>query len=70
MSVDLAAQLSIAAQDTGITPVVRVPGFEHFDATRVLDAGAQGIVVPQSTPPRSRSAWSATAAIPRSAIAR
>jgi 2-keto-3-deoxy-L-rhamnonate aldolase RhmA len=46
MSVDLAAQISIAAQDAGITPVVRVPDFQHFHATRVLDAGAQGIVVP------------------------
>lgn len=46
MSVDLAGQISIAAQDAGITPVVRVPGYEHFHATRALDAGAQGIVVP------------------------
>src|SRR5690606_12560605 len=41
MSVDLAGQISIAAQDAGITPVVRVPGYEHFHATRALDAGAQ-----------------------------
>lgn len=46
MSIDLAAQISVAAQDAGITPVVRVPGFQHFHATRALDAGAQGIVVP------------------------
>jgi 2-keto-3-deoxy-L-rhamnonate aldolase RhmA len=46
MSVDTAAQISVAAQDAGITPVVRVPGFEHHLATRVLDGGAQGIVVP------------------------
>jgi 2-keto-3-deoxy-L-rhamnonate aldolase RhmA len=46
MSVDTAAQISVAAQDAGITPVVRVPGLEHYLATRVLDAGAQGIVVP------------------------
>jgi 2-keto-3-deoxy-L-rhamnonate aldolase RhmA len=46
MSIDLAAQISVAAQDVGITPVVRVPAFEHFHATRALDAGAQGIVVP------------------------
>jgi 2-keto-3-deoxy-L-rhamnonate aldolase RhmA len=51
MSIDLAAQLSIAAQDAGITPVVRVPGFEHFHATRALDAGAQGIVVPHVDTP-------------------
>ncbi len=46
MSVDIAAQICVAAQDAGITPIVRVPGFQHFHATRVLDAGAQGIVVP------------------------
>jgi 2-keto-3-deoxy-L-rhamnonate aldolase RhmA len=46
MSIDIAAQISVAAQDAGITPVVRVPGFEHHLATRVLDGGGQGIVVP------------------------
>ena len=46
MSIDTAAQISIAAQDAGITPIVRVPGFQHFHASRVLDTGAQGIVVP------------------------
>jgi len=46
MSVDSAAQISIAASDAGITPIVRVPGFQHFHATRVLDAGAQGVVFP------------------------
>jgi 2-keto-3-deoxy-L-rhamnonate aldolase RhmA len=51
MSVDLAGQISIAAQDAGITPVVRVPGFEHFHASRALDAGAQGIVVPHVDDP-------------------
>jgi 2-keto-3-deoxy-L-rhamnonate aldolase RhmA len=30
----------------GITPLVRVPGYEHYHATRMLDNGAQGIVVP------------------------
>ena len=46
MTIDMAGQISIAAQDAGITPIVRVPGFEHYLATRALDAGAQGIVVP------------------------
>ena len=41
-----ASDISVAAQDAGITPMVRVPGFEHHHATRVLDGGAQGIVVP------------------------
>lgn len=46
MSIDTAAQISVAAQDAGITPIVRVPGFEHFHATRALDGGAQGVVIP------------------------
>lgn len=46
MDVDTAVQISVAAQDAGITPIVRVPGYQHFHATRVLDGGAQGIVVP------------------------
>ena len=51
MSVDMAAGISVAAQDAGITPIVRVPGFQHFHATRVLDGGAQGIVVPHVDTP-------------------
>jgi 2-keto-3-deoxy-L-rhamnonate aldolase RhmA len=41
-----AAQIASAALPIGITPIVRVPGKEHHHASRVLDAGAQGIVVP------------------------
>ena len=46
MGIDIATQISVAAQDAGITPIVRVPGFQHFHATRALDCGAMGIVVP------------------------
>ncbi len=46
MDLDTATQISVAAQDAGITPLVRVPGFEHHHASRALDCGAQGIVVP------------------------
>ena len=46
MDVDTAAQISMAALPLGITPIVRVPGKEHHHASRLLDAGAQGIVVP------------------------
>jgi 2-keto-3-deoxy-L-rhamnonate aldolase RhmA len=46
MDVDNAAQIAMAALGVGITPIVRVPGHEHYHATRLLDAGAQGIVVP------------------------
>jgi 2-keto-3-deoxy-L-rhamnonate aldolase RhmA len=46
MSLDTACQIAVAAQDVGITPLVRVPGHEHHYAARALDGGAQGIVVP------------------------
>ncbi len=46
MDIDTASQISVAAQDAGITPIVRVPDFAHHHATRVLDCGAQGIVFP------------------------
>ena len=46
MSLDDATNISVAAQDAGIAPIVRVPGVEHHHATRALDCGAMGIVVP------------------------
>src|SRR5438552_2679708 len=46
MSVDAAAQIAAAAPGMGVTPIVRVPGHEHYHATRLLDNGAQGIVAP------------------------
>jgi len=46
MGIDTAVQIGVACQDAGVTPLVRVPGYEHYLATRVLDAGAMGIVFP------------------------
>ncbi|MDB5921915.1 MAG: Aldolase [Betaproteobacteria bacterium] len=46
LDVDTAAQIATAALPVGITPIVRVPGKEHHHASRLLDSGAQGIVVP------------------------
>src|SRR5712671_633918 len=46
LDVDTAAQIASAALPLGITPIVRVPGKEHHHASRLLDNGAQGIVVP------------------------
>lgn len=46
LSIDTASQISVSAQDAGITPLVRVPWMEHAIATRVLDNGALGIVMP------------------------
>jgi 2-keto-3-deoxy-L-rhamnonate aldolase RhmA len=46
MSLDTATQISVAALDAGIAPLVRVPKMQHDIATRVLDGGALGIVMP------------------------
>ncbi|MBM3644428.1 MAG: aldolase [Alphaproteobacteria bacterium] len=46
MSVETACEISVAAQDSGIAPIVRVPAGELTLATRCLDGGALGIVVP------------------------
>jgi len=46
MGTDTAAQIAAASLAIGITPVVRVAGKEHWLASRMLDNGAQGIVVP------------------------
>jgi 2-keto-3-deoxy-L-rhamnonate aldolase RhmA len=46
MDLDTAAQISSASLAVGVTPVVRVPGLEHWHSSKILDNGAQGIVVP------------------------
>jgi 2-keto-3-deoxy-L-rhamnonate aldolase RhmA len=46
MSLDVAAQISVAALAAGITPAVRVPSGQYWLATRALDGGALGIVMP------------------------
>ncbi|HZD25636.1 MAG TPA: aldolase/citrate lyase family protein [Alphaproteobacteria bacterium] len=46
IGLDDATQIAVAAQDAGITPIVRVPGYAHHHASRALDCGAQGIVFP------------------------
>jgi 2-keto-3-deoxy-L-rhamnonate aldolase RhmA len=46
MDLDMAVQISVAALAAGIAPIVRVPARQHWMATRVLDGGAIGIVMP------------------------
>ena len=46
MTTENAAELCVACHDAGVTPLVRVPGYEHYLATRILDAGGMGIVFP------------------------
>jgi 2-keto-3-deoxy-L-rhamnonate aldolase RhmA len=46
VNVETAAQISVAALDAGIAPIVRVPNGELSLASRLLDSGALGIVMP------------------------
>lgn len=43
---DAAAQMAVAAQAAGLLGLVRVPGHEPTIASRLLDNGAGGIIVP------------------------
>jgi 2-keto-3-deoxy-L-rhamnonate aldolase RhmA len=51
MDLDMAVQISVAALGVGIAPVVRVPARQLWMATRVLDGGALGIVMPHVDTP-------------------
>lgn len=46
IDLDMASQISIAALDAGVTPLVRVPSHLPHHSARILDGGAQGVVVP------------------------
>ncbi|HUI17495.1 MAG TPA: aldolase/citrate lyase family protein [Alphaproteobacteria bacterium] len=46
MALDSAVQIAVAALDAGIAPLVRVPSGQYWLATRALDGGALGIVMP------------------------
>ncbi|KAB2850327.1 MAG: aldolase [Hyphomicrobiaceae bacterium] len=46
LSLDTAAQLSVACNAAGISPIVRVPKGQYDMATRALDSGAMGIIIP------------------------
>jgi len=46
MSLETVNQISIAALDCGVSAIVRVPAGEYALATRALDNGAVGVVMP------------------------
>ncbi|HUA53728.1 MAG TPA: aldolase/citrate lyase family protein [Candidatus Sulfotelmatobacter sp.] len=46
IDLETACQISVAALGAGIAPIVRVPSKQYWMATRVLDGGALGIVMP------------------------
>lgn len=55
MSLDAASQICVAALDVGIAPIARVPAGDYPSATRLLDNGALGIVMPHvNTPEEAR----------------
>jgi 2-keto-3-deoxy-L-rhamnonate aldolase RhmA len=49
--IDAIAELSRAAREAGITPIVRVPELTYAQVVQPLDAGAQGIMLPRVTSP-------------------
>ncbi|MGH7093772.1 MAG: HpcH/HpaI aldolase family protein, partial [Stellaceae bacterium] len=51
MDLDTAVQISVAALGAGIAPIARVPAGQLWLATRVLDGGALGIVMPHVDTP-------------------
>ncbi|MET0481995.1 MAG: aldolase/citrate lyase family protein [Aestuariivirgaceae bacterium] len=51
LSIETACEIAVAAQDSGIAPIVRVPHGELAMATRVLDGGALGVVIPHVDTP-------------------
>jgi 4-hydroxy-2-oxoheptanedioate aldolase len=56
MDLDTAVQISVAALGAGIAPVARVPARQLWMATRILDGGGLGIVVPHvDTPDEART---------------
>src|SRR5947208_15655855 len=56
MDLDMAVQISVAALGVGIAPVVRVPARQLWMATRVLDGGGLGIVMPHVDTPEEAQA--------------
>lgn len=50
-SVETIADLSRAARDAGVTPIVRIPELTYSHVCQSLDGGAQGIMLPRVTDP-------------------
>ena len=48
-SMETVADLIRGAKSVGIAPIIRVPHLETFFTSRVLDAGAEGIMVPMTS---------------------
>ena len=48
-SLDIVADLIRGAKSVGCAPIIRVPAAERYFISRVLDAGAEGIMVPMTS---------------------
>jgi len=64
MDLDTAVQISVAALGVGIAPIARVPARQLWMATRLLDGGALGIVVPHVDTPEEAQAITAALRYP------
>ncbi|HEV2186291.1 MAG TPA: aldolase/citrate lyase family protein [Stellaceae bacterium] len=64
MDLDTAVQISVAALGAGIAPVARVPARQLWLATRILDGGGLGIVVPHVDTPEEAKAIAAALRYP------
>jgi 2-dehydro-3-deoxyglucarate aldolase/4-hydroxy-2-oxoheptanedioate aldolase len=51
-SIETIADLSRAARQLGVTPIVRVSDITYTQITQALDSGAQGIMIPRVTEPQ------------------
>ena len=60
ISIETTSTLCAAAIGAGVTPLVRVPSHDAHWTSRVLDGGAQGVIVPHvGTPPEAAAIVSA-----------
>lgn len=64
ITLDAAAQICNAALGVGITPLVRIAGHQFDDATRLLDAGALGIICPHVDTLEQAKAFAAACRFP------
>src|SRR5579885_944167 len=64
MDLDMAVQISVAALGVGIAPIARVPARQLWMATRILDGGGLGIVMPHVDTPEEAQAIAAALRYP------
>lgn len=64
ISLEAAAQICVAALPVDVTPLVRIAGHAFDDATRLLDAGALGIICPNVSSPEQAKAFAQTCRFP------